>query len=63
MPYTGTPPEGISHGSSVKNPATYEALMRDHPGMSKSQAAAISNSALKKGHKKGRHHSRKGRKR
>lgn len=60
MPYTGTPPGGADHGPSIKNPATYEALMRDHPGMSQGQAAAISNSALKKGYKKGRHRSGKG---
>jgi len=58
LPYTGTPPEGISHGPSIKNPATYEALMRE--GHSKASAAAISNSALKKTGKKGRH--RKGHK-
>jgi hypothetical protein len=63
MPYTGTPPEGVSHGPAIKNSATYEALMRDHPGWSKAKAAAISNSALNKGHKKGRHHARRGRKR
>jgi hypothetical protein len=57
MPYTGTPPGGISHGKSVKNPATYEALMRE--GHTQSEAAAISNSALNKGFKKGRHHSKK----
>jgi hypothetical protein len=63
MPYTGTPPEGVSHGPSIKNNATYEALMRDHPGWSQSKAAAIANGALKKGYKKGRHRSKKGRKR
>lgn len=35
------------HGSSIKRPAVYEAL-RDK-GMSKSQAAAISNSMSKRG--------------
>lgn len=50
MPYTG----GADHGPSIKNPAVYESLIAKE-GMSKSQAAAISNSALKKGHKKGRH--------
>lgn len=60
MPYVGTPPGGISHGPSIKNPATYEALMRSGK-MSKSKAAAISNSALKKGFRKGRHRSKKGR--
>jgi len=58
MPYTGTPPGGASHGSSIKNPATYEALVRD--GMSKGRAAAISNAAVNKGHKKGRHRGRAG---
>ena len=60
MPYTGTPAGGASHGKSIKNPATYEALMRGGK-MSKSKAAAISNAALNKGHKKGRHRSKKGR--
>lgn len=57
MPYTGTPPEGAYHGASIKNPATFEALKRS--GMSTARAAAISNSAIAKGHKKGRHRSRK----
>ena len=57
MPYTNTPPGGADHGPSIKNPAAYEAMVRD--GMSKSQAAAISNAALKKGYKKGRHHAGK----
>lgn len=56
MPYTGTPPEGANHGSSIKNSATYEALVRQ--GHSKASAAAISNAALSKGFKKGRHHSK-----
>lgn len=60
MPYTGTPPGGADHGPSIKNAATYEALVRD--GKTKSQAAAISNAALNKGYKKGRHRSRKGKK-
>jgi hypothetical protein len=60
LPYTGTPAKGASHGSSIKNPATYEALMRSGK-MSKAKAAAISNAALDKGHKKGRHRSQKGR--
>ena len=42
-----------SHGPSIKNGATYEALVRKH--MSKSQAAAISNGALNKGYRKGKH--------
>lgn len=42
-------------GGNIKNPATYEALRRDNPGMSKASAAAISNSALAKGFKKGVH--------
>ena len=41
------------HGHSVKNPATYEALRKQ--GMSKSQAAAISNGVLNKGYHVGRH--------
>lgn len=43
-----------SHGPSIKNGATYEALVRG--GMSRSRAAAISNGALNRGSKKGRHH-------
>ena len=50
MPYK---PGSRGHGPSIHNPETYNALMRK--GMSKSQAAAISNGALAKGHKKGRH--------
>ena len=46
-------PGGKKPGPSIKNPATYEALKRD--GMSKGQAAAISNSALARGFKKGVH--------
>lgn len=46
-----------SHGPSIKNPATYEAIRRD--GASKSKAAAISNAALNKGHAKGRHRKKK----
>jgi hypothetical protein len=42
-------------GPSVKNPATYEAIRRDHPGLGKASAAAIANSALQKGFKKGVH--------
>lgn len=61
MPYTNTPPGGADHGKSIKNPATYEAIMRDNPHMSQGQAAAISNGALKKGNRKGRHRSRRGR--
>ena len=48
-------PGGKKPGPSVKNPATYEALKRDNPGMSKASAAAIANSALAKGFKKGVH--------
>lgn len=44
---------GKSAGPSVKNPATYEALKKK--GMSKGQAASISNAALAKGFKKGVH--------
>jgi hypothetical protein len=63
MPYTDTPAGGADHGQSIKNPATYEALMRSGK-MSKSRAAAISNAAIRKGYKRGRHHKgRKGRKR
>jgi hypothetical protein len=49
------PLKGYNHGKSIKNSATYEALITKE-GMSKSQAAAISNAALNKGAKKGRHH-------
>ena len=38
---------------SIKNPDTYQALKRQ--GFSKGSAAAISNSALAKGFKKGKH--------
>lgn len=58
MPYatkTSGPKGGYDHGPSVKNPATYEALITER-GMSKAQAAAISNAALRKGAKRGRHH-------
>lgn len=41
------------HGKSIKNSAVYEALRRE--GMSKEKSAKISNAALKKGHKKGKH--------
>lgn len=58
MPYTGTPAGGAYHGPSIKNPAVYEALMRDG-SHTKAQAAAISNANLKKGYKKGKHRSRK----
>jgi len=43
---------GGSHGPSIKNPATYEALRRK---FGKSSAAAISNAALNKGYRKGVH--------
>ena len=46
-------PGGKSPGPSIKNPATYEALKRQ--GKSKSSAAAISNSMINKGFKKGVH--------
>ena len=58
MPYATDakgPLKGYDHGPSVKNSATYEALITKR-GMSKSQAAAISNAALKKNGRKGRHH-------
>jgi hypothetical protein len=44
---------GSNHGKSIHNPAVYEALRRE--GMSKTRAAKISNSALAKGYKKGKH--------
>ena len=52
MPY---PKSGKAayHGKSIHNAATYEALM--NKGMSKGEAAAISNGALKKGYRKGKH--------
>lgn len=43
-------PGGKSPGPSIKNPAQYEALKKK--GMSKSQAAAISNASAAKGRKK-----------
>ena len=49
---------GKNHGKSIKNPRTYEALKRK--GMSKTAAARISNGALRKGFKKGRHRKGKG---
>lgn len=58
MPYATDskgPKKGYDHGPSIHNAATYEALITKR-GMSKSQAAAISNAALKKGAKRGRHH-------
>ena len=61
MPYatkTKGPKKGYYHGPSIKNSATYEALITEK-GMSKSQAAAISNAALNKGAKKGRHRSKR----
>jgi hypothetical protein len=61
MPYatkTKGPKKGYNHGPSVKNRATYEALITEK-GMSKSQAAAISNGALQKGAKKGVHRKKK----
>ncbi len=54
MPYPIRGP-AADHGPSIKNPATYEALINER-GMSKSQAAAISNAALNRGAKKGKHH-------
>lgn len=41
------------HGPSIKNGKTYDALVR--AGHSKSSAAAISNAALNKGYKRGKH--------
>jgi len=46
-------PGGKSAGPSVKNPDTYEALKRQ--GFGKESAAKISNAALAKGFKKGKH--------
>lgn len=57
MPYP-TSGKPADHGPSIKNPATYEALITEQ-NMSKAQAAAISNAALKKGHKKGVHRRKK----
>lgn len=50
-------PGGKKPGPSIKNPDTYEALKRE--GYSKSRAAAISNAAIAKGYKKGKHRSGK----
>lgn len=47
MPYT----RGSTHGPSIKNNPTYNALRRK--GMPKSQAAAISNAQAK--HRRKRH--------
>lgn len=47
-----------AHGPSIKNEATYEALKRD--GKTKAEAAAISNSALNKTGKRGKHRGKKG---
>ena len=58
MPYATDakgPLKGYNHGKSIKNSATYEALITKR-GMSKGQAAAISNAALNKSGKKGKHH-------
>jgi hypothetical protein len=49
MPYK----PGSKHGKSIKNNETYNALMRK--GMSKDEAAAISNGAFNKTGKKGKH--------
>jgi hypothetical protein len=56
VPYP-TSGRAADHGASVKNPATYEALINQ--GKSQAQAAAISNAALAKGHAKGVHRSKK----
>lgn len=45
--------KGGKHGPSIKNPAVYESLIT--AGKTKTVAAKISNAALKKGHKKGKH--------
>lgn len=58
MPYATDakgPLNGYSHGPSVKNNATYEALITKR-GMSKGKAAAIANAAFNKTGRKGRHH-------
>lgn len=39
-------------GPRIKNPVTYEALLKKYPPK---KAAMISNGVLKKGHKKGKH--------
>jgi hypothetical protein len=44
---------GGNHGPGIKNPAVYEALVNKR-GMSRSQAARISNGQLANGAKKGR---------
>jgi hypothetical protein len=46
------------HAKSIRNPATYEALIRG--GMPKGMAAHLSNGLLKKGYKKGKHGGSKG---
>lgn len=48
MPGKGTS-KRFPHGKSIKNPKVYDALRRQ--GMSKSQAAAISNAGAKGGRK------------
>lgn len=61
MPYATKskgPKKGYNHGPSIHNSATYEALITEK-GMSKGKAAAISNGALQKGAKKGRHGSKR----
>lgn len=61
MPYATKsrgPRKGYDHGPSIHNSATYEALITER-GMSKSQAAAISNAQLNKTGRKGRHRGRK----
>lgn len=58
MPYP-TSGKSAEHGPSIKNPATYEALRNQ--GKSKSSAAAIANSVIAKGHKKGHHRKLKAR--
>lgn len=56
MPGKGTSKK-YPHGKSVRNPATYEALVAE--GMPKSSAAAISNAALNKTGKRGKHRGKK----
>lgn len=56
MPGKGTSKK-FPHGKAIRNSATYEALRSE--GMSKTQAAIISNGVLKHGVKKGKHRGKK----
>lgn len=53
MPYT----PGSTHGPSIKDSEIYNSLRRQ--GKSKASAAAIANSSVNKGHRKGRHRKRR----